>query len=64
MWLTALENYTADAVISGMNRLKARFGQFKTVYSDLGTNLTTAGRLDKSSHEYQTDFEGGEALPI
>ena len=63
IWVTALENYSADAVISGMNRLKARFGQFKTVYSDLGTNLTAAGRLDKSQDEDQSDFEGGETLP-
>ena len=48
VWVTALENYSADAVISGLNRLKARFGQFQTVYTDLGTNLIAAGRLDNN----------------
>ena len=61
VWVTALENYSADAVISGLNRLKARFGQFQTVYSDLGTNLTAAGRLDQMDEE-GTVFAGGEDL--
>ena len=63
VWVTALENYSADAVLSGMSRLKSRFGQFKTVYSDLGTNLIAAGRLDKSQDEDETEFEGGQSLP-
>ena len=61
VWVTALENYSADAVISGLNRLKARFGQFHTVYSDLGTNLTAAGRLDQIDEE-GTVFAGGADL--
>ena len=63
VWVTALENYSADAVISGLSRLKSRFGQFKTVYSDLGTNLIAAGRLDKSLDEDEKEFEGGQSLP-
>ena len=46
VWVTDLENYSADAVLSGMSRLKSRFGQFKPVYSDLGTKLIAAGRLN------------------
>ena len=61
--VTALENYSADAVLSGMSRLKSRFGQFKTEYSDLGTNLIAAGRLDKSLDEDETEFEGGQSWP-
>ena len=63
VWVTDLENYFADAVISGMSRLKSRFGQFKTMYSDLGTNLIAAGRLDKSLDEDETEFEGGQSWP-
>ena len=58
--VTALENYSADAVLSGMSRLKSRFGQFKTVYIDLGTNLIEA---DKPKDEDETEFEGGLSLP-
>ena len=61
LWVTALENYSADAVISGLNRLKARFGQFHFVYSDLGTNLTAASRLDQIDEE-GTVFAGGKDL--
>ena len=57
VWVTALENYSADAVISALSRIKARFGQFQTVYSDFGTNLTAAGRLD-STDEEGTVFDG------
>lgn len=48
LWVTVLENYSADVVTGGLNRLKARFGQFQTVYTDLGTNLDASGRLDNN----------------
>ena len=62
VWVTDLENYSVDAVLSGMSRLKSRFGQFKPVYSDLGTKLIAAGRLNQSQDEDDPEFEGGQEV--
>jgi len=51
VWVLALENYSTDSVILGLERLRSRFGNFKTVISDLGTNLIGAAKIDKENQE-------------
>lgn len=55
-----LENQSTDALVSGLNRHKSRYGAFFHVYSDLGTNLTAAGRLKKAELDEEDDTFGNQ----
>ena len=44
VWLTLLEDLSADALLGGLNRVSARFGKIRRVYSDQGTNLVAVAR--------------------
>lgn len=41
-----LTDYTADSVVNALYRHKARFGSFRAVFSDLGTNLVAAAQTN------------------
>ena len=63
VWLTLLEDLSADALLGGLNRVSAQFGKIRRIYSDQGTNLVAVGRRTDAAGEAMTP-EAPEEQPF